>query len=397
MKALTLGLLLGSVMVISGACEDDTPLSLEDVSAVEITGPPPVLEAGSSVQLAFEVRGADGNLIDPDDVRIMFSSSSSTVASVSGTGLVTSVSVGTATITIGTGSVSDTVVVTVVPEISSLEIVDAEQNLITGETFRFGVIALDMAGDSVLNPVRTFTSSDPAVATVDGNGNVNAVFPGSATITVAGGGERDSIEVTVFAAMSQGTLLQFAFGNSFTVQAGDELVIDNAAPPHSVPFVIADSRTELEFSSTDPSVATVDAAGVLVAHASGGALITVASHDRPGDSATMRLKVLEAGSVDVLEVQPATASIQLQVDPEDQFPVQLELNVEVDGERITDFLPRLSSSDDSVGVVFPIRLGQRPSGSLDLLVDGVAPGVVTITAETGDLTANAVITVLAPQ
>lgn len=396
----TLALSLGSIMAISGACDGDNPLAPEDVATIEITTAPPLLEPGSGVQLAFEVRDADGNLIDPDDLRIEFSSSSPTVATVSETGLVTSVSVGTATITIGTGSVSDTVTVTVVPEISSLEIVDAELHLITDETFGFDVIVLNMAGDPVPNPVLAFTSSNPAVASVDDNGNVTGVFAGSATITVEGGGESDTIEVTVFAAMSQGILLRFAFGNSFTVQAGDELVIDNAVPPRGVPFVITDPGTELEFTTTDASVVTVDPAGLLVAHAPGEALITVTSPDDPGDSATMRLKVLEAGSVDVLEMEPATASIQLEFDPENQFPVELQLSVEVDGERITDFLPRLSSSDDTVAVVFPFRTsasiipGQPPTARLNALVDGVAPGTVTITAQTGDLTAESVISVM---
>lgn len=269
MKALILGLSLGSVMVISGACADDNPFSLEDVTAVEITAPPPALEAGSSVQLAFEVRDAERNLIDLDDVRIDFSSNNPTVAVVSETGLVTGVGVGTATITIEIGSVSDAITVTVVPEISSLEIVDAEKNLITGETFRFAVMVLNMAGDPVPNPFLTFTSSNPAVASVGANGTVTGVFAGSAAITVEGGGESDTFEVTVFAAMSQGILLRFAFGNSFTVQAGDELVIDNAAPPHGVSFVITDPGAELEFASTDASVVTVDAAGLLIAHAPG--------------------------------------------------------------------------------------------------------------------------------
>jgi uncharacterized protein YjdB len=366
-------------------------LGPEDVATIEITTAPPLLEPGSGVQLAFEVRDAEGSLIDHDDVRIDFSSNNATVATVSENGLVTSVGVGTATITIEIGLVSDAVTVTVVPEISSLEIVDAELHLITDETFGFDVIVLNMAGDPVPNPVLAFTSSNPAVASVDDNGNVTGVFAGSATITVEGGGESDTIEVTVFAAMSQGILLRFAFGNSFTVQAGDELVIDNAAPPRGVPFVITDPGTELEFTTTDASVVTVDAAGLLVGHAPGEALITVTSPDDPGDSATMRLKVLEAGSVDVFEMEPATASIQLEFDPDNQFPVELQLNVEVDGERVTDFLPRLSSSDESVAVVFPLVFNQPP---INALVEGVTPGTVTITAQTGDLTAETVITVI---
>ena len=398
MRGLMLGLSLGSLIALAGACEDSNPLSPEGVTSVEITTAAPVLEAGSSVQLAFEIRNADGDLIDPEGVTIDFSSSAATVATVSETGLVTSVGPGTTIITIEIGSVSDTVTVTVGPEISSLEIVGATRNVITSETFGLEVIALDMAGDPVADPLLTFTSSNAGVASVDDNGIVTGVSQGSATIEVAGGGESAAIEVVVFAASLQGILL--SFGNSFTVQAGDELVIDNEAHPLGFSsFVMTTSASgasapdaQLEFTSTDANVATVDAAGLLVAHAPGEALITVTSPDVPG-SATMRLKVLEAGSVDVFEMTPTTATLQIPFFPEEQSPVLLLLNVEVNGEAITDFLPSFSSSDETVAVVVP-NDGSQGARRIGATVAGLAAGMVTITAETGALTAESVVTVL---
>jgi uncharacterized protein YjdB len=213
---------------------------------------------------------------------------------------------------------------------------------------------------------------------------------GSATITVEGGGESDTIEIVVFAASSPGIF--FNLGNSLTVQAGDELVIDNVgdtnAFPPVFPFVQTTPGRELEFTSSDASVVTVDATGLLVAHAPGEALITVTISEDPGASATMRLKVLEAGSIDVFELEPATGLIQLPFFPEDQAPIILQLNVEQNGERITDFLPRFASSDETVAVVLP-----RKDIEVSALVIGIAPGTATITAETGGLTAESVITV----
>lgn len=399
MRGLMLGLWLGGLIALAGACEDDNPFSPEGVTSVEITTAPPVLEAGSSLQLAFEIRDADGGLVEPEDVTIDFSSSIATVATVSETGFVTSLGPGTTIITIEIGAVSDTVTVTVVPEISSLEIVGATTNLITSETFGLDVIALDIAGDPVADPVLTFTSSNAGVASVDDNGDVTAVSEGTATIEVAGGGESDTIEIVVFAAALQG--IRFSLGNSFTVQAGDELVIDNEPLPLGFfsPFVVTTSgsgasapEAALEFTSTDASVATVNAAGLLVAHAPGEALITVTSPDVLG-SATIRLKVLEAGSVDVFEMSPATATLQIPFFPEEQAPIPLVLNVEVDGEEITDFLPRFSSSDEAVAVVIP-NDGPIDARRIGAWVVGVAAGTVTITAETGVLSAESVITVL---
>ncbi|HET9332643.1 MAG TPA: Ig-like domain-containing protein [Gemmatimonadota bacterium] len=398
MRGLMLGLSLGGLIALAGACEDDNPLSPESVTSVEITTAPPVLEAGSSVQLVFEIRDADGDLIEPESLTIDFSSSIATVATVSETGLVTSLGTGTTTITIEVGLVSDTVTVTVVPEISSLEFVGATQNLIISETFGLDVIALDMAGDLVADPVLTFTSSDAGVASVDENGNVTGVSAGTVTIEVTGGGESDTIEVVVFAASVQG--IGFSLGNSFTVQAGDELVIDNEAQPLGFSsFVVTTFPSganapdaALEFTSTDASVVTVDAAGLLVAHAAGEAFITVTSPDVPG-SATMRLKVIEAGSVDVFEMTPETATLQIPFFPEEQAPVMLLLNIEVDGEEIRDFLPSFASSDETVAVVISDG-GPIDARRIGAWVVGVAAGMVTITAETGALTAESVITVL---
>jgi uncharacterized protein YjdB len=374
-------LVVCALVAISAACEDDDdPMGPGDnVATVEFTSGPQEIEIGSTGQLTFEIRDAGGALIDPDDVTVTFSSSSAAVATVSTTGLVTPVAPGTATITIQVGTLTDTVTVTVVPEISSIGIVNTELVLFTDETLGFAVTVLDAEGDPVTNPVLTFTSSDEAVASVDEEGNVTGETAGTATITVAGGGESDTIEITVIAAASGGLVL---VGRSFTVQADDELVINNLAIVRDAGGVIIPDA-EVAFTTTDAAVVTVDAAGLLVAHAPGEAFITVTSPDAAG-SATMQLKVVPAGTVDLLEIDPVAATIAVGA------TVELLVNAEADGVPILDFLALFSSSDEAVAVVEPsVDLSDFPIG----VVTGVAPGVATITASTGDLAAEAVITV----
>ncbi len=376
-----LALTLCSVMALSAACDDDDgPLGRDDeVATVEFTTAPLTLELGSeAVQLVFEIRDDNGDLIDPGDVTISFSTNSTTVATVSETGLVTAIGVGSATITIEVGSVTDTIMVTVVPEISSINIVGPEV-LFTEETLGLQMAVLDEEGNPVTDPVLTFTSSDPGVASVDAEGLVSGESVGTATITVAGGGESDMFEITVLPAASGGLTL---VGRSFTVQVGDEPMINSLAIVRDAGGVsIPDA--ELAFTTTDAGVVTVDATGLLVAHAPGDAFITVTSPDAPG-SATMLLKVIQAGSVDLLELDPATATIAV------NETVDLVLNVEVDGTRIFDFLASFSSSDETVAVVVPfVDFSDFPIG----LVTGVASGTATIIAQTGGLTADTVITV----
>jgi uncharacterized protein YjdB len=366
---------LCGLLAVSAACEDDDdPMGPDDdVASVQFATDTQTIEVGSTHQLTFEIRDDAGNLIDPDDVTIDFSSNTVTVATVSETGLVTPVAAGTAVITIEVGSVSDTITITVTPEISSIDIVLADIDLVSAETATLEVTVLDMAGDPVPDPGLTFTSSNEAVATVNDDGVVTAVSAGTATITAEGGDESDSIEVTVFAAASGGVSLG---GNSFTVMLGDAVTINDLVVVRDAGGVIIPDA-ELAFESLDETVVTVDAAGLLTALAVGDALITVTSPDAPLGSATFRLSVLAAGSVDEITLDPATATVAVAA------TVDLDVVAEADGEPIDDFLAVFTSSDETVAVVDPFT-GE---------VTGVAVGMATITATNGALTAESVITV----
>jgi len=356
------------------ACEDDGPMGLDDdVATVQLSTDTQTIEIGSTFQLIFVIRDDAGNIIDPDDVTIDFSSSAMTVATVSGTGLVTPVAVGMAVITIEVGSATDTITITVTPEISSIEVAVFDTDLVVDETAMLGVTARDAAGNPVADPGLTFTSSNEAVATVDEEGVVTAVSEGMATITAAGGGESDAVEVTVFAAASGGLS---AIGSPFNLSIGDEIVINGL-------FVVRDAGgaiipdAELAFTTTDATVLTVDAMGLLTALAEGTALVTATSPEAAG-SATVRLFVWDALSLAMIEIEPATATVAVGA------TVDLDATgADAIGDPIGDVLAVFTSSDETVATVEP----------LTGVVTGVAAGMATITATSGALTAEAMITV----
>jgi uncharacterized protein YjdB len=356
------------------ACEDDGPFGRDDeVDTVEFTSPAPTVEIGSTAQLAFEIRDADGDLIDPNDVTIDFSTSSATVATVSETGLVTPVAVGQAVVTIEVAGVTDTITVDVIAEITSINVVETEIDLITDETSTLAITVLNAAGNPVTDPSLTFTSSNTAVVSVDDDGVLTAESPGTATITVAGGGASDTVVVTVVAAASGGLS---ATGSTFTVTTGDEVVINDLIVARDAGGVII-VDPELVFTTTDAAVVTVDATGMLVANAEGSALVTVTSPDATG-SATVRVNVLDVGDLDLLEVDPATATLAI------AGTVDLDVTAEnAEGDPVDDLLAVFTSSNPAVATVDP----------LTGVVTAIAVGTATITATIGDLTAEAVITV----
>lgn len=369
-----LAIALSAMIAVSTACGDDGPFGRDDdVATVEFTSAPQTVEIGSTAQLAFEIRDADGDLIDPDDVTIDFSTSSATVATVSETGLVTPVAVGTAVITIEVGSVSDTITITVIAEISSVAIVATDLDLITGETHDLAVVVLNAQGNPVADPSLTFSSSDEAVVTIDDEGILTAEGAGSARIRAEGGGESDSVDVTVFAAASGGVSLS---GNSFAVIVGDEVTINDLVVVRDAGGVIIPDA-ELAFEIFDETVVTIDAAGLLTGLSSGETLVTVTSPDATG-SATFRLNVVLENLVLTFELVPETATIAV------AGTVDLAADVETTaGDLIGEFLVVFSSSAEAVATVDP----------LTGVVTGVTAGTATITGTTGTLTAESVITV----
>jgi len=365
-----------SLLAAAAACEDDDgPTGLDDdVETVEFTTTGPIdLEIGSTSQLAFEIRDAGGDPIDPDDVNLTFTSSSQTIATVSTAGLITPVAPGTATITLRVGTISDTITVVVGPEISSIDIVDTELDLVSDETSTFEIEVQNAAGDPVTDPNLTFTSSNNAVVTVDDDGTLTAVGPGTATITASGGGESDTFEVTVFADASGG--LSAPIGSSFTVATGDAVEISDLFEVRDAGGVIIPDA-ELVFATTTGGIVNVDAAGELTGLAPGTTLVTVTSPDATGSS-TVRLSVVDVASLDVFQVSPATATVAVAA------TVDLGLGVQADGTGIQDFLGLFTTSDPTIATVNPF------TG----VVTGVAPGTATITVAGGGLTSESVITV----
>jgi uncharacterized protein YjdB len=368
-----LAIALSALIAVSAACEDDGPIGLDDdVATVQLTADSETIEIGSTAQLELDIRDQSGGVIDPEDVTIEFTSSSATVATVSETGVVTPVGVGSAVITVDVGGVTDTITIDVIAEISSIDVVDTELDLVSDETTTLDITVLNAGGDPVADPSLTFTTSNASIVSVDDDGVLTAEGAGTATITVSGGGESDTIDITVFAASSGGLSVG---GNSFTALSDEDITIGSLVVVRDAGGVIIPDA-DLAFTSTDAGVVTVDATGLLSPQGPGSALVTVTSPDATG-SATFRVNVVESGSLDTFEIDPATGTIAV------AGTTDLDVLAESDGDPIDDLLVVFTSSDEAVATVDP----------LTGVVTGVAAGTATITATIGDFVSEAEITV----
>ena len=118
--------------------------------------------------------------------------------------------------------------------------------LMEGETSQMTLTA--SPADSTLNRAQ-WTSSDEAVATVDKNGVVTAVAPGTATITAKCGLLTTTCAVTVTKVAAKGIALN---KTELEMNAGDEETLTVSVVPDG-----AELAEEITWRSTDESVATV--------------------------------------------------------------------------------------------------------------------------------------------
>ncbi len=170
-----------------------------------------------------------------------------------------------------------------------------------------GQLTPTIAPSNATNQNIIWTSSNPAVATVNNTGLVTGVSSGTATITgtTQNGGRTTSSTVSV------GINIPVA---SVTVSPTSlQLTPGQLAQITSVIAPVNATNSNVNWSSSNTSIATVDASGMVTAIAPGSATITATSVSG-GITATSALTVLPAGSnvLENPEFDEGTSGWQLQ-------------------------------------------------------------------------------------
>ena len=151
---------------------------------------------GTTRQLSVTARDANGTTISNPGVT--FSSSNTSVATVSSAGLVTARAIGVAVITAAaTCCSSDQISVTVSQGLSSITVSPSSASVVAGATTPLVATARDANGSTISGVTFSWTSSNNNVATVNSSGVVTGVTQGSATITASASGRSGSSSVSV--------------------------------------------------------------------------------------------------------------------------------------------------------------------------------------------------------
>ncbi|HUP53148.1 MAG TPA: Ig-like domain-containing protein [Longimicrobiales bacterium] len=158
------------------------PVASVDVSPAAVT-----LLAGQTTALAGVARDADGVALP--DRELTWTSQNGMLATVSPAGAVTGLAEGSTGITATAEGVNGLATVTILPPaVASVEVEPAQLSLLPGETAQLTATALDAQGGTLTGRTFTWVSDDVSVATVDADGLVASVAPGSATIFATVGG-----------------------------------------------------------------------------------------------------------------------------------------------------------------------------------------------------------------
>ena len=335
-------------------------LSLSPTSAT-------LLIAGTR-QFTATPRDAAGN---PLSRPVTWSSSDTTKARVSGTGLVTGVAAGTASVTASCEGQTATALITVnVAPVATVQVTPAAPNVMVGNTVQLTAVTRDANGTVLTGRVVTWSTSNDQRAQVNSTGLVLGVGAGSATITATSEGQNGTATVTV-SSVPVATVTVAPATSNIAVNGTVQLT----ATLRDAAGNILTGRTVTWTSSHTTTRARVDANGLVTGVGAGTATITASSEGRSG-TATVTVAAAPVASV---TVTPATSSIA--VNATQQLTATTR---DASGNILTGRLVTWTSSSAAAQV------------SSTGLVLGVAAGNATITATSEGQTGTASVTVTTP-
>ena len=287
---------------------------------------------------------------------INWSSSNTSVATITEQGLVTAVNKGTANITASVDGCTAICSVSVLESVTGISLNTSSATLNKGEsiTLTYSVIPIG----ATLQGEVSWVSSDSSVATVDNQGNVKAVGAGTADITVSLEGYTATCRITVVIPVSSVSLDR----TSLALNKGESATLTATVNPSD-----ATDKT-VTWKTSNASVVTV-ANGVVKAVGGGTASITV---NASGKTATCAVNV----TVPVASINLNITSKTLKQNE------TVQLSATVGPNDATDKTVSWASSNTSVAVV-------DSAGKVKALTEGSS----VITAKAGDKTATCNITV----
>ena len=337
---------------------------------------PQQLMVGSTRMFVATARTADGST--RDDVEVSWTSSNTVVVTIDSTGLATAIGMGMAIIrAVADGVTSAPVMITVIEPLSVVAAITVRPSTMTmevGGTFQFEATALTADGMTIPDVQFIWKSDDDGIATVDDTGLVTAVATGTAMIT-ASSNDVTSMPATVIIEELPPEVASVTVDlSSVMLEVGDTHQLTAVARTSEGMMMVG--GVDIEWSSDDRGVASVDQTGLVTAVGAGMANITAMAEGVT--SAPVRITVAEPPPVVAsIMVTPPMASIE--AGETQQFEA---VAMTSDGQVIPNVTISWMSTDmtvatvDQTGLVTAVGAGMA---NITAMAEGVTSAPVRIT------------------
>ena len=332
------------------------------------------LSVGSTLALDVAVEPTDAA-----NKTVTWSTDNPGVATVNVAGVVTAIAPGTAKITATTkdGGFKATCNVTVeevnffVP-VTGVSIICPEDMLLAGNAL---TLEAAVEPSEASNKNITWSTDDDRIATINSEGELTAIAPGTAkiTVTTGDGGFMATCNVTVIEGSNPVTGVNIICPEDILL-VGNTLTIEAAVEPADA------SNKTVTWSTDNPNVATVNAAGELTAIAPGTAKITVTTDDG-GFTTTCTVTVEEENFY-----VPVTGLTLNRHEALLLVGKKQNLEAAVEPAEATNKNVKWTADDDRIATV-------NSAGEITAVAPGIAK--ITVTAGDGGFTASCMVTVSA--
>jgi uncharacterized protein YjdB len=262
------------------------------VSSVFVSLETGTLEVGQVTKAKATLADADGTTLTGR--AIAWQSSNPAIATVNSLGLVTAVGRGTATISaIAEGKVGGADLTVATKNVASVAISPNPASAAVGQKARLTATVKDASGGALTGRTVTWTSGNPAVATVSANGLVTAVSVGTATISASTGGVTGTAQFQSTTVAAASVSVSPSAPN---VRVGEDVQLTATATDAGGNVLASRVPT---WSSSNPIVATVSSSGRVTGVSKGTATVT-ATVD--GKSAPASVSVANAAPAPVASI-----------------------------------------------------------------------------------------------
>lgn len=344
-------------------------VTAREVATVVVVPATVSMRIGVTTPLQAQTLDADGAALTGRTVT--WASGNTAVATVSAQGVVTAVAVGAATITATSeGRVGQAAVTVTLPPVQTVTVTPALDTLGVGTERAHTAVLRDAAGNVLTGRALSWSSSNVAIATVSSTGVVNALAPGSVTISASSEGRVGTATVVVLARLA----------NTVTLTPSSSTLILGSTVQLSTQITDAQGNLltgrQVTYASDVPSVASVSATGLVTSVAAGTARITATSEGKSG-SATVQVIPVPVASV---QLTPTTAALFVGSTQQLTAVARSASGTTLSGRAVT-----FTSGAPTVATV-----------SATGLVTAVGPGIALVLATIDGVTATSTITVTVP-